>query len=261
MSILSKFLLNGKAAIVTGGYGHLGKSISGGLAEAGATVIICGRNIDKYRQSFGKQGNKNISFVKLDISSTTSIKTAFGNIQKEYGRIDLLINNAFYSKGNHPEKMTDEEWNYGIDGTLSSIFRCVREVVPYMKKAKKGSIINISSMYGIISPDFRIYENNPDFFNPPNYGAAKAGVIQLTKYYAVYLAKYNIRVNCISPGAFPSFEVQRKKNFIEKLSEKIPMGRIGNPEELKGTIIFLASDASSYITGQNIIVDGGWTIW
>jgi len=261
MNILSKFSLNGKVAIVTGGYSHLGKSISEGLAEAGTTVVICGRNIDKYRRAFNKQKNFNISFVELDVSSTASIKDAFENIKKEHGSIDILVNNAKYLKTNSPEKMTDEEWNYGIDGTLNSVSRCIREAIPYMKKAKKGNIINISSMYGIVSSDPRVYEDNPDCFNPPNYGAAKAGVIQLTKYYAVHLAKYNIRVNCVSPGAFPSFEVQKKKDFIKKLSKKIPMDRIGTPEELKGAIVFLASETSSYITGQNIIVDGGWTIW
>ena len=229
--------------------------------EADATVIVCGRDKNKYHNAFGKQNGPNISFAETDICSTASIKDAFRNIQQTHGSIDILVNNAFYSKANSPESMTDEEWNYGIDGTLSSVFRCKREIIPYMKKAKKGNIINISSIYGLVSPDFRIYESNPEFFNPPNYGAAKAGVIRLTRYYAAYLAKYNIRVNCIAPGPFCSFEAQKKKDFVKNLSQKVPMGRIGNPDELKGTVVFLASDASSYITGQNISVDGGWTIW
>lgn len=261
MSILSRFSLKGKTAIVTGGAGHLGRHISQGLASAGASVIVCGKDFRKYHQVFGSDRSGNISFVKMDISSTTSIKAAYKEIQKKYGTIDILVNSAFYSKGNSPESMTDDVWSYGIDGTLSSVLRCIREVIPYMKKNKKGNIINIASMYGVVSPDFRIYKDSPEVLNPPNYGAAKAGVIQLTKYYAVYLAKYNIRVNCISPGAFPSPVVQKKKNFIEKLSQRIPLGRIGNPDEIPGVVVFLASDASSYITGQNIIVDGGWTIW
>lgn len=259
--MLSNFNLEGKVGIVTGGYGYLGRNISDGLLEAGATVLVCGRNKDKYLKAFGKYKSQNISFVKMDISSATSVRNAFRKIQKNYRRMDILINNAFYSKGQTPEEMTDEEWSYGIDGTLNSIFRCIREVIPYMKKAQKGNIINISSMYGIIAPDFRIYKSNPKFFSPPHYGVAKAGVIQLTKYYAVYLAKYNVKVNAISPGAFPPPKVQKQKDFIEELSKKIPLGRVGNPEDLKGTVVFLASDASSYITGQNIVVDGGWTIW
>jgi len=261
VSVLSEFLLNERVAVVTGGYSHLGKSISEALAEAGAAVTICGRSRDKYYHVLGKQNKPGISFVEIDISCTSSIKNAFKEVYEKHGSIDILVNNAIYSKGNSPEKMKDKDWNYGVDGVLNSVFRCIREVIPYMKKAKKGNIINISSMYGFVSPDFRIYEGNPDFFNPPHYGAAKAGVIQLTKYYAVYLAKYNIRVNCISPGPFPSQIVQKNRRFIEKLSAKVPMARIGEPNELKGPVIFLASDASSYIAGQNIIVDGGWSIW
>jgi gluconate 5-dehydrogenase len=116
-------------------------------------------------------------------------------------------------------------------------------------------------MYGVVSPDFRIYDDYKEFFNPPDYGAAKAGVIQLTKYYAAYYAPYNINVNCISPGPFPSPEVQKEIEFIKQLENKNPQKRIGRPDDLKGVVIFLASEASSYITGQNINVDGGWTIW
>jgi gluconate 5-dehydrogenase len=130
-----------------------------------------------------------------------------------------------------------------------------------MKENKKGSIVNIASMYGIVSPDFRAYENDADLLNPPNYGAAKAGIIQLTRYYAVYFAKDDIRVNCVSPGAFPSYDIKKRQNFIKKLSDRIPIGRIGNPEELGGAVVFLSSEASSYITGQNLVVDGGWTAW
>lgn len=239
----------------------MGKSISEGLLEAGAQVQICGRRIEKYYDVFGKQNKPTISFVQIDTSSTSSVKNAFKEVYKNHGNIDILINSAFYSKGNSAERMKDEEWNFGVDGVLNSTFRCIREVIPYMRQANRGNIINISSMYGFVSPDFKVYEDNPHFFNPPSYGAAKAGVIQLTKYYAVYLAKYNIRVNCISPGPFPSPTVRENTGFIEKLSAKVPMARIGDPNELKGPVIFLASDASSYITGQNIIVDGGWTTW
>lgn len=260
MNILTKFSLAEKIAIVTGGYGHLGKYICEGLAEAGAKVIVCGKSESRFNQVF-YNNTKSLSFLHIDISSTKSIKTTFAKISKKYGTLDILINNAFYIKGQSPEAITDAEWNCGIDGTLNSVFRCIREIIPYMKKQEKGNIINIASMYGFISPDFKIYQENPEFFNPPHYGSAKAGVIQLTKYYAVYLSKFNIRVNCISPGAFPSPDARIQKNFIKRLSQNIPLGRIGDPEELKGIVVFLASDASSYMTGQNVIVDGGWTIW
>ncbi|EAY31998.1 bacilysin biosynthesis oxidoreductase BacC [Microscilla marina ATCC 23134] len=128
------------------------------------------------------------------------------------------------------------------------------------KKQGQGKIINVSSMYGMVAPDFSVYQNN-DFLNPPHYGAAKAGVLQITRYFAAYLGKDNILVNAITPGAFPSPAVQENQEFINSLSSKSPLGRIGKPEELQGAFVFLASNASSFMTGQNIVVDGGWTAW
>jgi len=265
MNIINQFKLDNKIAIVTGGYSYLGKYFVEALLEAGSTVIITGRDLRKCKNMVKDIREKNseylIDYLELDISKSDSIKECFKKIYTKHKRIDILVNNAVYSKSNTLEEMKDEEWNYGIDGTLNSVFRCTREIIPYMKRQKKGNIINISSMYGIVSPDFRIYENNLKYSNPPNYGAAKSGVIQLTKYSAVYLAKYGIRVNCISPGPFPSHDVQKNKEFINRLSNKIPMGRIGKPEELKGALIFLTSKASSYMTGHNLVIDGGWTIW
>ncbi len=265
MTILDKFKLTGKVAIVTGGYSHLGTAFTEALAEAEADVIIAGRNFEKAELLINKireeLHNSNVDFVYIDLATTESIKNAFKEVWQKYGKIDILVNNAVYCKHNILENMTDDEWNYCIDGTLNSLFRCIREIIPYMKQQKGGSIVNISSMYGMVSPDFRIYENNKHQLNPPNYGAAKAGVIQLTKYSAVWLSKYAIRVNCISPGPFPSCNVQQNKDFIDKLSNKVPLGRIGKPEDLKGALLFLASDASSYVTGHNLVVDGGWTIW
>jgi gluconate 5-dehydrogenase len=129
-----------------------------------------------------------------------------------------------------------------------------------MEAKKQGVIINISSMYGIVSPDPRIYGDS-GYNNPPDYGAGKAGIIQFTKYAACHLAAKGIRVNAVSPGPFPGAEVQKNEAFITNLKNKVPLGRIGQPADLKGVVVFLASDASSYITGQNIIVDGGWTVW
>lgn len=260
MGILSKFSLKDKVAVVTGGYGHLGKSMIEALCEAGAQAVVFGRSQAKFKEVFGAGKHARISFVRVDISSTASIKKGFTTVKKMHGRMDILINNAMYMETNVPEQMTDLEWGRGIDGILNSIFRCIREAVPYLK-GRGGSIINIASMYGIVSPDFRVYAEYPQYFNPPSYGAAKAGAIQLSKYCGVYFAKDNIRVNCISPGPFPSPKVQKAKGFIKELSKRDPMGRIGKPEDLQGTVVFLASPASSYITGQNIIVDGGWTAW
>ncbi len=254
MNVLDSFKLDGKVAVVTGGYGHLGKAMSMALKEAGAEVFIAGRDKEKFLNAFG---DANFEFVEMDILKTESIRKAFKSIASKNGKIDILINNAVNLKWGDAF-MDDETWNSGVDGVLNSVFRCIREVVGFMKDG--GSIVNISSMYGIVSPDFRIYEGYEKYTNPPHYGAAKAGVIQLTKYYAVKLAP-TIRVNCISPGPFPSKEVQKSKGFIENLKNRVPLKRIGKPDELKGAVLFLASDASSFITGHNLIVDGGWTIW
>jgi len=265
MTILDEFKPTGKVAIVTGGYSYLGSTFTEVLAEADANVVIAGRNLKKAELLISRIGEKlpgsRIDFVYMDISSTESIRSAFREVWEKHNRIDILVNNAVYCKNNKLDLMKDEERSYGVDGTLNSIFRCMRKVIPYMKRQNSGNIVNIASMYGIVSPDFKIYEKNEAFLNPPNYGAAKAGVIQLTKYSAVYLAKYNIRVNTISPGPFPSEKVQESKDFLHYLSLKTPLGRIGKLEELKGALIFLASNASSYVTGHNLVVDGGWTIW
>jgi gluconate 5-dehydrogenase len=252
------FSLDGKTVAITGGYGHLGSSISEGIASAGAQVFVLGRSTEKHENCFKRKSN--IHFVKCDISSTESIQSAFNTIVEDYNKIDVLINNAFYGKGGEVDNMSDEAWSFTIDGSLNSVHRCIREVLPHFRKNKGGRIINVSSMYGMVAPDFDVYQEYPQFTNPPHYGAGKAGVIQLTKYFASLLGKENILVNAVSPGPFPSKLVQEEKGFVERLSKKNPLGRIGQPEELQGVFIFLSSNASSYVTGQNIAVDGGWTI-
>lgn len=257
MNLLS---LAKKNVLITGGYGYLGKAISEGLAEAGANVVVLAKSEEKFNIAFfDSPFLKKIRFQYFDISDTNSIKEGFKTLQNKLGKIDVLVNNAFYTKGQSPENMSDEDWSFGIDGNLNATYRCIREIIPYLKE-NGGKIINVSSMYGIVSPDFTIYENN-GFLNPPHYGAAKAGILQLTRYFACYLGKYNIQVNAITPGAFPSEEVQKHTDFISDLKNKSPLKKIGKPEDLKGSFILLSSEASNFITGQNIIIDGGWTAW
>ena len=156
--------------------------------------------------------------------------------------------------------MTSEEFRKGIDGGLNQFYDFIRASIEYLKLSENGKIINIASMYGTVVPDFDIYDGREEFLNPPNYGTAKAGVIHLSKYYAMYLGKYNINVNSISPGPFPSEDVQKDKEFIKRLESKTKLKRIGIPEDLQGITLLLSSSLSSYITGQNIAIDGGWTI-
>lgn len=264
MHVIELFSLEGKVAIVTGGAGHLGSVISEGLAEAGANVVIASRNEGRCKKLAGmlsKKYNINAMGIAMDIRSVDTVRERMREISHKMGAIDILINNASFGKpGKSIETLSDEDWLEGIEGTIHGVFRCTQAVVPYMEKRKFGVIINISSMYGIVSPDPRVYGDS-GYDNPPNYGAGKAAIIQFTRYTACHLANKGIRVNSISPGAFPSPQVQENQWFISNLIKKIPLGRIGQPSDLKGVVVFLASEASSYITGQNIIIDGGWTVW
>lgn len=252
--------LSGKVVLITGGYGYLGKAITESLLYHDATVYVLGRDKKKFHEVFNDNEfvDKDLFFQSCDISQTENIKKAFSAISKKT-TVDVLINNAFYLAGQSPEKMNDDDWTQGIDGTLNSVFRTIKEIIPYFKSTGEGKILNVSSMYGMVAPDFEVYDKFPNFLNPPHYGAAKAGVIQLTKYYASYLGKWNIKVNSISPGPFPSQKVQENIGFIKELKQRTCLDKIGQPEDLAGIFTFLSSDASNFITGQNFTVDGGWT--
>ena len=257
------FDLEGKIAVVTGGTGHLGKSIAEGLAEMGAHVFITSRYKEKVsltKNSFSDEIVDNIDVEVLDILSSESVQKCFDRIKNHSNKIDILVNNAGHIPSGNFENLSEKDWEDGINGLINGVFRCTKEIIPIMEQNGEGSIINIASMYGVVSPDPSIYGES-GFNSLPNYGTSKAAVIQYTKYLACHLAKKRIRVNAVSPGPFPKEEVQKNVEFMNQLKMKIPMGRIGLPDELKGVIIFLASNASSYITGENIIVDGGWTSW
>lgn len=258
------FDLSGKVAIVTGGYGHLGSAMVLALLQKNATVVVAGRSREKFRKKFRNVENEKLVFGEIDIADSPSIKTNFRDVYSKYGRIDILVNNAHFARGSALTDMSDEDWSYTMEGVLGSVHKCIREVKPYMSKQKSGKIINIASMYGVVSPDFALYsgEDFEKYTNPPHYGAAKAGVIQLTKYYATRLGPENIQVNAITPGPFPKEKIQEENSaFIKRLSSKNPLGKIGKPEDLGGVCLLLSSKGSDFITGQNLIVDGGWTIW
>lgn len=260
MNTLELFSLKGKTAIVTGGCGHLGHAMVAALADAGASVWVAGTNHDKFFRVFGS--DTTLRFVKIDIMDSTSIREAFTAVAAEAGQIDVLINNAaqYAGIGKKSEELSDDDWVRCIEGIAGSTYKCIREVLPFMKAG--GSIVNIASMYGIVSPYLAVYEPPCEAsLIPVNYSAGKASVIQMTRYFGTYLIDRKIRVNSISPGPFPSPKVQENKVFADRLREKNPSHRLGDPEDLKGAVLFLASDASKYVVGQNIQVDGGWTIW
>lgn len=258
------FDLTNKVAVVTGGYGHLGSAMTMALLDKNATVVVAGRTREKFEEKFSSVHNSRLFFRTIDISDSKSIHNRFNQIKTDFGSLDVLFNNAHYAKGNVLQGVSDEDWAYTLDGVLGSVYKCIREVMPIMVKQGNGKIINIASMYGIVSPDFSMYKgkNCEKYTNPPHYGSAKAGVIQLTKYYAVELGGKGIQVNAITPGPFPNYTVQEENpEFINRLKNKNPLNKIGKPEDLAGISILLSSSASDFITGQNFVVDGGWTIW
>jgi gluconate 5-dehydrogenase len=257
-NVIQTFDLSNKVIVITGGYGYLGEGIVNHLRHYNATVVVAARSEAKFKQTFSQ--HQNVVFQLMDVADEQSIIDALETVYKNYGRIDALINNAFYLSGNSPEIMSSDDFNYGIDGTLNSVFRCIKSIIPYFKNQKQGKIVNVASMYGVQAPDFSVYDESPQFINPPHYGAAKAGVIQLTKYYASYLGNYNVNVNTVTPGPFPSIAVQKNIKFIDDLKKKTALNKIGLPQDLAGVFTFLVSDAANFVTGQNFIIDGGWTI-
>jgi NAD(P)-dependent dehydrogenase (short-subunit alcohol dehydrogenase family) len=258
------FSLKGLTALVTGGAGHLGSPICEVLSQAGARVVVASRNHDNCQQMAHKLQNENgvpAWGLSLDIQDSVSVRSCIDETIRLSGSLDILVNNAAFYAGMDLETMSEEEWLGGLDGTINHVFRCTQAVIPPMKQAKRGCIINITSMYGMVSPDPALYGDS-GLGNPPNYGAGKAAVLQFTRYCACYLGRYGIRVNAISPGPFPNPQVQVEHPwFIDRLAAKNPMGRIGQSDELKGAVVYLASEAAAYVTGANLVVDGGWTAW
>jgi len=254
------FNLNGQTIIVTGATGYLGRAICKGLAKQGANIAVCSTSqssaddlATKLNATFGIKGMG----YQLDLQEIDRITDIVGEIAQDFGKINCLINNAYFGDKCTVQDVTLENWNNGLDGTITSAVFMVRECINYLERTK-GNIINIASMYGIVSPDPDIYVSQDP--SPMNYGIGKAAMIQYTKYAAVHLASKNIRVNAISPGPFPNKKVQKNRSFVRKLCEKVPLNRIGQPHEIVGPVVFLASNEASYITGHNLVVDGGWTI-
>lgn len=253
------FDLKGKVILVMGGSGNLGTAEVDAVAAFGATVISVHRSEVAEKRS-------NVVHLQADLSEPNQHWAVFEKVKKEYGRIDVLINNAAYGGGSggkglslEIEEFDDASWHTGIDGNLGLCFRSIRAAIPLMKE-KGGSIINIASMYGLVSPDPGIYGDSGNN-SPVTYGVSKAGVLQMTRYAAANLAKYQIRVNAITPGPFPSEKTLANQEFAQKLADKTMLKRVGNKEEIGGAIVLLASQASSFMTGSNIVVDGGWTAW
>lgn len=256
------FSLKGKVALITGAAGWLGSAMSRALAEAGATVVVTSREADKaaaFAATLPGAGHLGLPLIQ---DQTDRLDAFVDDIVHRLGRVDVLVNNAYGGTGPTIDNATPAQFDDAFHTGVTSYFILARAVANHLRqRGAPGSIINIASMYGMVAsyPDVYVgYQIN----SPPNYHALKGGLIHLTRHLAVYWAQYNIRVNSISPGPFPPPRVNdANPGFVDILAKKVPLGRVGKPEEVKGAIVFLASDASNYVTGQNIVVDGGWTAW
>jgi NAD(P)-dependent dehydrogenase (short-subunit alcohol dehydrogenase family) len=265
MNTLQLFDLSNKIAIVTGGTGLFGKPISTSLAEAGAHVIIASRNIEKCQivaEELKSAGSK-ASGAFLDLSDEKSIDDLVKSIIKQYLQIDILVNNSVSRVGYKKlEETTKADWEQAQQINSTGLMLINKAVVEQMVKQKAGSIINIGSIQGAVGPNFEVY-GSTGMTSPLNYTYDKWGMVGLTKWMANYYGKYNIRVNCISPGGYgPGIEASFGENeFTHNYKKLTPLGRFATDDDIKGAIVFLASDASSYVTGHNLLVDGGWTSW
>ncbi len=248
------FDLSGKVAVVTGGNGGIGLGIAKGLAGAGASIVVAARNRDKTDAAVRelKELGGTARGISTDVADEASVAAMAKATADEFGRIDILVNNAGIGIRKAPQDYTVEEWSRVVDVNLTGSFLCAREVYRHMLAAGGGKIINIGSMTSIFGSDW-----------VAAYSASKGGVVQLTKSLAVAWAKDNIQVNSILPGwIHTDLTASIKTNFPERyefIRSRIPHGRWGEPEEMAGTAVFLASAASDYVTGAVIAADGGYT--
>ena len=261
---MSIFSLKGRVVLITGAAGHLGSAFAEAAAEAGAHVVLNGRNQSRLEFLAARlSGAGSVATSVGDLTRDAYLNSLVSLVRKRYGRLDVILNNAYDPKPATLTSTSIHDFEMKTRVGLIAPFRLVQIALPLLRKTavqtkQSVSVINMASMYGSVSPDPRLYGSSGQN-SPPFYGAVKGGLLQLTRYLSVHLAPDNIRVNAISPGPFPAN--LKNRTFISKLKNRVPMNRIGTPDELKGAFLFLASEASSYVTGINLPVDGGWTAW
>lgn len=259
--------LTGKVALITGAARNLGRDMASALAESGADVAIADLNFDGAKQTaaeIAKETGRKVNAYNLDVTDEASVASVVDAVLADFGKIDILVNNAGNVVG-QPQLASLEErpldgWLVTMNVNLNGVFlMCKHVLAKAMIPARSGSIINLGSISGMVGRDRSVYEDCEMIPTSPDYGVAKAGVIQLTRDLAASHARYNIRVNCISPGGI---ERGQPEPFIKAYSKQTPMGRMGQGGiDLKGPVVFLASEASRYCTGVNLPVDGGFTAW
>jgi len=272
ISYKSMFSLKGKVAIVTGATGFLGRHFCCGLAESEATVVVVDmleEEADQFARELTQKYKVKTFGIGCDIADPLAVKCMVANVVSEYGEINILHNNAASKSDDLDaffapfEEYSLEQWNKIMSVNLTGMFLVAQSVGKQMiLQGNGGSIIQTASIYGIMGPDHRIYEGSyylgREINTPAIYSASKAGVVGLTKHLATYWASNGIRVNTLTPGGIQSGQ---NNEFIKRYSNRIPMNRMAKAEEMVGAMLYLASDASSYVTGQNIIIDGGLNCW
>jgi 2-deoxy-D-gluconate 3-dehydrogenase len=273
--VLDKFSMVGRVAIVTGGPGLLGKEFCKTLAEAGAAVVVADINADRAEAealALTKAGYQALG-VRVDVTDPVSVQAMVSTAVKTYGRVDVLVNSAALDPKFDPlalaarstplgsfEDYPVDAWRQALDVNLTGMFLCCQAAVRPMLAQGKGVLINICSMYGLVGPDQRLYQRDgvQSSYKPVYYSVTKAGVLGMTNYLATYYAGKNIRANALTPGGVFN---GHDETFLKAYSARAVMGRMANKDEMNGALLFLASDASSYMTGANLVVDGGWTAW
>lgn len=256
--------------ILTGSAGRLGSRFAHILSAVGANVVLVDiedKKNKKLKTTLTQKYKTQPSAFNTDITNESEVKKLKKDVLKKYKKVDVLINNAHFVPRKHPmvdtpfEKYPLELWEKATSDNLRGIFLCSKEFGEVMSKQKKGVMVNISSIYGIMGPDQRIYGKSR-LNSPASYSAYKGGVVNLTRYLAAYWHRKNIRVNTLTlGGVFDKKTHSHNMDFVENYSNKTILGRMANKEDYDGSLLFLASDASSYMTGANLIIDGGWSAW
>ena len=277
LSLTSLFSLEGKTAVLTGASGFLGRTFALALLANGARVVAIGRSdrLKEEAKSWASEfGSDKISVKQIDMYDVTALNDLCDAIAAEEPSVDILINNAhelgsatgFNVPEGSLENSTFDQWQRNLQGGVYWAVQTTQRLGVRMKQAQRGSIINIATMYASVAPRPQLYEGTASL-NPPGYSASKAALAAFTRYTASFWGSVGVRANCISPGPFSNTEdlgtgqnaVQEDSPFVQKLKGYTVLNRIGRPRELVGALLFLASDASTYVTGQNLNVDGGWT--
>ena len=258
MGILDRFSLQGRVAVVSGGAGpQFGSSITEALAEAGATVVTASRSRERneaFARGLRGQGY-DVHAAQLDITDPDSIAALAEDVHGRFDAVDVLVNSAVVACGGSFEEQTPEYWDFSASGNMTGLFAMCKAFLPGMAARGRGSIVNISSIYGVVANDPTLYEGT-EMKQPPDYTFVKAGMINFTRYLANYYGKQGVRANCICPGGYYAGQ---EGPFVEAYTKRVPVGRMLENEDIKGAVVFLASDASAYVTGTSLMVDGGWT--